>query len=49
MMADAGIEVYDLSDEELKAYADHVRAVTWPKLEGQFGQEILDGLLNDIK
>lgn len=49
LMADAGIEVYDLSDEELKAYADHVRSVTWPKLENQFGQEILDGLLNDLK
>jgi TRAP-type transport system periplasmic protein len=32
-----GIEVYDFTDEEIKAYADKVRKEVWPKIEDQYG------------
>ena len=48
-LAEAGIEVIALSDEERKTIADHVRATTWPKLEAAFGKELLDQLKADAQ
>jgi TRAP-type C4-dicarboxylate transport system substrate-binding protein len=43
-LKEAGIEVVVLSDEELKAWADNCRNVTWPKLEERLSKEMLDAL-----
>lgn len=44
MLADAGIEVVRLTDDELKAWADNCRKVTWPKLEERLSKELIDEL-----
>ena len=48
-LADAGVTVIALSDEERGAIADHVRATTWPKLEAAFGKDLLDALKADAQ
>ncbi len=42
-----GIEVINMSDAELKTWADHCRKVTWPKLEERLTKEVIDRLLAD--
>jgi len=42
MMAEKGIEVLEITPEEKKALADHIRNATWPKLEKKFGKDVLD-------
>lgn len=42
MMADEGIEILRITPEQKKALAEHIRNVTWPKLEEKFGKDILD-------
>lgn len=44
LLEKAGIEVVNLSDAELKAWADRCRKVTWPKLEARLSKELLDEL-----
>jgi TRAP-type C4-dicarboxylate transport system substrate-binding protein len=44
MLADAGIEVVKLTDDELKAWADNCRKVTWPTLEERLSKELIDEL-----
>jgi TRAP-type C4-dicarboxylate transport system substrate-binding protein len=44
LLSEAGIEVVKLSDEELKAWADHCRKMTWPKLEARLSRELIDAL-----
>jgi TRAP-type C4-dicarboxylate transport system substrate-binding protein len=48
-LADYGIEIINLSDEQRAVIAEHVREVTWPKLVNKFGKEIMEGLQADIK
>jgi TRAP-type C4-dicarboxylate transport system substrate-binding protein len=48
-LADYGIKIVDLSDEQRAVIADHIRRVTWPKLVDKFGREIMEGLQNDLK
>ncbi|TDR34830.1 TRAP transporter substrate-binding protein DctP [Aquamicrobium defluvii] len=48
-LAEHGIEVIALSDDELNAIADHIKAEVWPKLEGKFGKELLEQLKQDTK
>jgi len=38
-MRDKGIEVVELTDEELKRVADAVRRDVWPKIQGEIGEE----------
>jgi len=42
MMAEKGIEVLEITPEQKKALAEHIRSVTWPKLEEKFGKDVLD-------
>ena len=44
-MKDYGIEILELTDEELTAYRNHVGEVTWPKLTGNIGEDILNELI----
>lgn len=44
-MADYGITILELTDEELAAYKDHIIETTWPKLGDNIGQDILDELI----
>ena len=44
-MADYGITILELTDEEMQAYIDHVIATTWPKLTKNIGEDILNGLI----
>lgn len=46
-LTEKGIEVIYFNDEELKAWADHCRKVTWPKLEERLTKEFIDRLLLD--
>ncbi len=42
LMTDYGIEILEFTAEEREALADHIRNVTWPKLEEKFGKDVLD-------
>jgi TRAP-type C4-dicarboxylate transport system substrate-binding protein len=42
MMAEEGIEILEITPEQKKALAEHIRNVTWPKLEKKFGKDVLD-------
>ncbi|MEC1715142.1 TRAP transporter substrate-binding protein DctP [Schinkia azotoformans] len=44
MMEDEGITVVRLSAEEISKLANHVREVSWPKLESQMGADIIKEL-----
>jgi len=48
-LADFGIVIVDLSDEQRVAVAEHVRKTTWPKLVNKLGNEVLEGLKSDIE
>lgn len=48
-MKEAGIDVYEFTEEELTVFADHIRTVTWPKLYDRFGKDIMEGILNDLQ
>jgi len=48
-LADFGIEIVDLSDEQRAVLAEHVRKTTWPKLVDKLGNEILEGLKSDLE
>ena len=43
-LKDAGVEIVDLTPEEIETYATQAREVTWPKLEKIYGKEVLDQL-----
>ncbi len=45
LMEERGIEVVDLSEEEISKIAEHVRENTWPNLRGRLGDKIIDELL----
>jgi TRAP-type C4-dicarboxylate transport system substrate-binding protein len=49
LMAQEGIEVIEFSDEELSAFANHIRETCWPKLTDRFGEDIMQGILEDLK
>ncbi|MGJ0203278.1 TRAP transporter substrate-binding protein DctP [Leucobacter sp. gxy201] len=44
-MADAGIDIYEPTQDELDAMATHVREVAWPKYEKVLGEELLGVLM----
>lgn len=44
LLEEEGVEVIRLSDEEISKLADHVRKVTWPKLEDHISTEIITEL-----
>jgi TRAP-type C4-dicarboxylate transport system substrate-binding protein len=44
MLSKAGIKVVQLSDDQLKAWADHCRKTTWPKLEERLSKDLIDEL-----
>lgn len=44
-LKEAGIEVVEFSQEELEAFANHVREVSWAKLKKNLTPELVDGLI----
>lgn len=44
-MKDYGIEILELTDEELEAYRNHIIETTWPKLSKNIGEDILNDLI----
>jgi len=48
-MRDKGIEVVEFTDEEVQANAEKCREMTWPKIEKEYGKEVMDGLKADIE
>lgn len=44
-LKEAGIEVVEFSQEELEAFADHVRSTVWPKLAENMTEELINGLI----
>lgn len=47
-LTEYGVNVVGLNGEKMKAYADYIRKTTWPKLAEKFGEEVMEGLLNDV-
>ena len=47
LIEEEGVEVIELSDDELEAYADKVRQDVWPKLEDEFG-DIFTDIKNEL-
>ncbi len=43
-MREAGIEVIEFSDEELRTLATHIRNVSWPKIAERIGKDIVEEL-----
>jgi len=43
-LRNAGVEVVVHTPEQIRVLADFVRDVTWTRLEGEFGAEIVDAL-----
>jgi len=48
-MAEAGIEVIEFSDEELTELADLARTNTWPKLEEEYGKDVIQKIKESIE
>jgi TRAP-type C4-dicarboxylate transport system substrate-binding protein len=48
-LAEAGIKVYEFSQEELSAMAKKAREEVWPKLKDEFGAELFDSIIEDIQ
>ncbi len=44
-LIEAGVEVIELSDEEISQIADYVREETWPQLADDIGEDLIDELL----
>lgn len=44
-----GVEVIELTAEELKTNADFVRDVTWTRLESDLTKELIDGFREEVK
>ena len=48
-MEEAGIKVVRFTPEQLKAYAELCRKVSWPKMEERLGKAVIDDLLSEYK
>ena len=48
LLAENGVEIVRLSDEQIQRIADHVREETWPAVEVQLGAEIMDAVRADL-
>lgn len=47
-LKDYGIEIVELTPEQMEKIAAHVREETWPKLEKQLTPEVMDAVRKDI-
>lgn len=47
-MRDKGIEMIIFTEEQVQAYADYVREVSWPKLEDLLGKELMDAFREEV-
>lgn len=43
-LADHGVQILDVTPEQLEAYSKHAKEVTWPKLEKIYGAETMKNL-----
>jgi len=48
-MEKEGIEIVELSEDEINQLAQYVRENTWPKLKERMTDELIDGLIESIK
>ncbi len=48
-LAEAGVEIIPLTDQEMTDIATYIRATTWPKLADQFGEETLEKVKESLK
>lgn len=48
LVDEKGIKILPLTEEELQAYADVVRAKTWPIIAKEIGQDLIDTIMLDI-
>ncbi|MEG0378036.1 MAG: TRAP transporter substrate-binding protein DctP [Eubacterium sp.] len=48
-LADKGVKILPITDEERAVMSEYVRATTWPKLYDKFGKDTLDQILQDVK
>ena len=45
---DYGVEVIEFTPEQVQAYADYVREVSWPAIEELLTKELMDGFRREI-
>lgn len=43
-----GVEIVELTPEELEAFREHAKEVTWPKLAEKIGADVLENLEKDL-
>jgi TRAP-type C4-dicarboxylate transport system substrate-binding protein len=48
-LTEKGVEVVELTEEELKTNAKFVREKTWTRLEGELTKELIDGFREEVK
>ena len=48
-MREKGIEIVELTPEELTAIADHVRETAWPELAKIYGEEVMENIEKSLK
>lgn len=49
LVDDYGVEVIEFTDEQIDAYAEFTREVTWPKLEEEMTKEFMDGIRAELE
>lgn len=47
-LEEAGIEVVDISDEQVEAMAAKARENVWPKIKGDYGEELFDEIVESL-
>lgn len=48
-LKDNGVTFYDFTDEELKGFAEKVRAEVWPEIKEEYGAELFDQITANLK
>ena len=48
-LPEIGIQIIPVSDMEISAIADHVRATVWPAMEDKLGKDIIDQMKADVQ
>lgn len=48
-LQDAGIEVIEYSDEELKNFAEQIRANVWPEIKNEYGEQLFNRVTKEIQ
>lgn len=48
-LEEAGVEVVEISDEEVEAMAEKARDEVWPEIKGDYGEELFDEIVESLE